>query len=174
MEKIFFQKIYEVSPWIHLISLSWFKWSPASGQCNDTMATRVPPAGPQDLGQEERDLLRVLSRYRVLNRGVYNPDVCFIITKTRKFGPALNYFYRPKSPGFSVCMTGYTSLTFSEHLLGNLIIALLCWNLAGLGKTTTIFSWSKNESQSLTGIDHSLPACKSWNQVIFTSFLLTE
>lgn len=94
-------------------------------QSNNTMVTRVPPAGTRDLRHDETNLIvRVLSRHRVLNGEAYSHDVCFIITKTRKFGPALNYFYRHKSPGFPACMTKYAPLTSSEHLLGVLPIAL--------------------------------------------------
>lgn len=53
------------------------------------MARRAPPDGAQDLTRWNRLLARLLSRLRVLNGGAYSRDVCFIVTKTRKFGPTL-------------------------------------------------------------------------------------
>ena len=63
---------------------------------------------------------------------------------------------------------------YHKYLLGIVPIALLSWHPAGVSQNHNYFLTIKNESQDFTGIDHSPPACKSWNQVISTSFLLTE
>ena len=135
------------------------------------MATRAPPAGVQGWRRNETNLIvRLLSRPRVLNGGAHSRDICVILTKTRKFRPALNYFYRPESPEVPVCITEYVPVLFSQLLPGILPNALRRWNPAGLvSQNHNYFLMIKNESQDWTRIDHSPPVCKSWNQVIFTS-----
>ena len=130
---IFCLKIFpspgEVLPQI-LISLWWFKWSPASVQSNDTMATWLPPAGAKDWRHYEKHTSLLgccpdtgcwteehsVMTFALLKQRQENLVLCWLISTD---------LISTESSEFPVYMTEYAPLAFSEHLLG-----IRCWKPA--------------------------------------------